>query len=81
MELHSLHLAGGFHENNEEPQSGGGMRYRSWLRHYATSRKVAGSIPDEATGFFNWPKHSSHIIALGSTQSLTEISTSDLPGG
>jgi hypothetical protein len=22
-------------------------------RHYATSRKVAGSIPDESTGFFN----------------------------
>jgi hypothetical protein len=26
-----------------------GTRYRSWL-HYATSRKVAGSIPDEVTG-------------------------------
>jgi hypothetical protein len=25
----------------------------SWLRHYATSRKFAGSIPDEVTGFFN----------------------------
>jgi hypothetical protein len=25
----------------------------SWLRHYATSRKVAGSIPDEVIGFFN----------------------------
>jgi hypothetical protein len=24
-----------------------------WLRHYATSRKVAGSIPDEVTEFFN----------------------------
>jgi hypothetical protein len=24
-----------------------------WLRHYATSRKVAGSIPDEVIGFFN----------------------------
>jgi hypothetical protein len=23
------------------------------LRHYATSRKVAGSIPDETIGFFN----------------------------
>jgi hypothetical protein len=29
-----------------------GMQYRSWLRHYATSRKVAGSIPDEVIGFF-----------------------------
>jgi hypothetical protein len=25
----------------------------SWLRHYATSGEVAGSIPDEVTGFFN----------------------------
>jgi hypothetical protein len=23
-----------------------------WLRHYATSRKVAGSVPDEVIGFF-----------------------------
>jgi hypothetical protein len=27
----------------------------SWLRHYATGWKVAGSIPDEVIGFFNWP--------------------------
>jgi len=27
------------------------MRCRSWLRHCATSRKVAGSIPDEVFGF------------------------------
>jgi hypothetical protein len=25
----------------------------SWLRRYATSCKVAGSIPDEIIGFFN----------------------------
>jgi hypothetical protein len=31
----------------------GGTRYSSWLRNYATSRKVAGSIPDEVIGFFN----------------------------
>jgi hypothetical protein len=31
----------------------GGTRWRSWLRHYATSRKVAGSNPDEVTGFFS----------------------------
>jgi hypothetical protein len=30
-----------------------GTRYLSWLRHYPTSQKVAGSIPDEVTGFFN----------------------------
>jgi hypothetical protein len=30
----------------------GGTRWRSWLRHYATSRKVAGSIPDDVIRFF-----------------------------
>jgi hypothetical protein len=31
----------------------GGVRHCSWLGHYATSWKVAGSIPD-VVGFFNW---------------------------
>ena len=30
-----------------------GTRWRSWLRHGATSRKVAGSIPDGVTGIFH----------------------------
>jgi hypothetical protein len=29
-----------------------GTRWFSWLRHYATSRKVAGSIPDGVTDIF-----------------------------
>jgi hypothetical protein len=49
--------------------------------HYATSREVAGSIPDEVIAFFNCPNHSSHTIALGSIQLLTEMSASNLPGG
>jgi hypothetical protein len=57
-----------------------GTRYRSWLRHYATSRKVAGSSPDDVD-FFNWPNPSNHTMALESTQSLTEMSTRNLPGG
>jgi hypothetical protein len=60
----------------------------SWLRgmlsygrgHYATSRKVEGSSPDEVE-FFNLPNPSSRTMALGSTQSLTEISIRNLPGG
>jgi hypothetical protein len=28
-----------------------GTWYGSWLRHCATSQKVAGSIPDEVIGF------------------------------
>jgi hypothetical protein len=55
-------------------------RQRSWLRHYATSRKVAGSNPDEVDSF-NLPNHSSRTMALGSTQPLTEMSTRNLPGG
>jgi hypothetical protein len=31
----------------------GGAQWHSWLQHYATSQKVAGSIPDEVIGFFN----------------------------
>jgi hypothetical protein len=58
----------------------GGMGERSWLRLYATSRKVAGSILDEVIELFNWPNPSSRIMALGSTQPLTEMSTSKLPG-
>jgi hypothetical protein len=49
--------------------------------HCATSRKVAGSIPDEVIGFFNWPNPSSRTMALGSTQFLTEMSTRNLPVG
>jgi hypothetical protein len=58
-----------------------GMRKRSWLRHYARSRKVVGLIPNVVIGFFNWPNPSSCTLALESTQPLTEMSTRNLPGG
>jgi len=47
------------------------MRWRSWLRHFAASQKVAGSISDGVIGIFDilpaalWP--------WGSTQPLTEM--------
>jgi hypothetical protein len=34
-----------------------------------------GSIPDEITGFYNWPNPSSSTMTLGSTQPLTEMNT------
>jgi hypothetical protein len=40
-----------------------------------------GSIPDEVIGFFNWPNPSRRTMALGSTQSLIEMSTTYLPRG
>jgi hypothetical protein len=43
--------------------------------------KVADSNPDQVTRFFSWPNPSSCVMALGSTQPLTEMSTRNLPGG
>jgi hypothetical protein len=57
-----------------------GTRYRSWLRHCATSQKVAGSSPVEVD-FLNLPNPSSRTMGLGSTQLLTEKSSRNLPGG
>jgi hypothetical protein len=51
-----------------------GHAERSWLRGYATSQKVAGSSPDEVTGFFfNWTNPSSRTMALELTQYLELI--------
>jgi hypothetical protein len=41
---------------------------------------MAGSIPDEAIGFFNWRNPSSRSMALRSTQPLIEMSTRNLLG-
>jgi hypothetical protein len=54
------------------------MQQHSWLRHYATNQKVAGSVLNEV--MVNWPNPSSHTIALGSTQPLTEMSTRNFLG-
>jgi hypothetical protein len=45
------------------------------------AREVAGSIPDDVIGLFNWSNPSSRTMALGSTQTLTEMSTRNLPEG
>jgi hypothetical protein len=47
----------------------------------ATRRKVAGSIPFEVIGFFNWHIPSRRTMALALTQPLTEMSTRNLPVG
>jgi hypothetical protein len=58
-----------------------GTRWRSWLRHCATYQKGAGSIPDGVTGIFQWLNPSCRLVALGSTQPLTEMSTRHLSWG
>jgi hypothetical protein len=52
-----------------------GHAVAQWLRHYATNRKVAGSIPDGVIGIFHLYNPSGRTMALGSTHSLTEMST------
>jgi hypothetical protein len=49
--------------------SSGDTLYRSQIRHYATSRQVAGSITDEVivSFFINLPNPSSRTVALDLT--------------
>jgi hypothetical protein len=44
----------------------------------ATSRKVAGSIPDGFSGNFHWHNPSGRIMALGRLSLLTEMSTRNI---
>ena len=55
--------------------SSGDARWRTWLRHYAKNRQVAGSIPDGVIGIFQWYNPSGRTMALGSTQPPVEMST------
>jgi len=57
------------------------FRWRIWLRHCATSRKVAGSVPDGVNGIFQWHNYSGRTMALGPTQPLTEMSTKNISLG
>jgi hypothetical protein len=52
-----------------------------FLKHCATTRKVAGSIPDFVIRIFHWRNPSGRTMALGSTQPLTEMSTRDISWG
>jgi hypothetical protein len=47
----------------------------------ATRQKVAGSIPDGVTGIFLWHNPFGRIMALGSTQPLTQMSTRNFSCG
>jgi hypothetical protein len=51
-----------------------------WLKHSATNRQVAVSIPDGVIGIFEWHNPFGRTMALGSTQPLTEMSTGCIVG-
>jgi hypothetical protein len=52
----------------------------SWVRYYATSRKVAGSIPDDVFELFSKLRNlSSLTVGLVSAKPLTEISIKNRP--
>jgi len=56
-----------------------GTRWCSWVRHCATRREVAGSIPD-VSGIY-WLNPSGRTMVLGSTHILTETSTRNISWG
>ena len=56
-------------------------RWRSWLRHCATNRKVEGSIPDGVIGIFQWHNPSGRTMAPRSTQPPTKMSTRNISWG
>jgi hypothetical protein len=64
--------------NHYQPVGG---RSGSWLRHCDTNRKVAGLIPDDVSGFFHWHDPVGRAMALGFTQPLTEMSTTNISCG
>jgi hypothetical protein len=58
-----------------------GTRWRSWLKHCATSRKIAGPIPDGVIGIFHLNNPSGRTMALGVTQPLTEMTIRNISSG
>jgi hypothetical protein len=59
-------------------------RYKNWKIFFwriTPHNRCTDLIPDEVIRVFNWFNLSSRIMALGSTQPLTEMSTRNLPVG
>jgi hypothetical protein len=52
-----------------------------WKIYVKYMTECAGSTAYEIIGFFNRLNPSSRTIALGSTEPITEMSTSHIPGG
>jgi hypothetical protein len=52
-----------------------GTAVAQWLRYRPTNQKVAGSIPDGVMEYFININHSDRTMAMGSNQTLAEMST------
>jgi hypothetical protein len=61
--------------NTYREHKGAGLGWSTRWHLCATSRMVAGSIPGGASGIFYWHNSSGRTMALGLTQSPTEINT------
>jgi hypothetical protein len=57
-----------------------GTWWRSWLRHCATNRNVAGSIPD-GIGIFHLHNPTGRTVTLGSIQPPKEMSDRNIFSG
>ena len=57
------------------------FKYLNENEFYVTNRQVAGSISDGVFGIFQWHNPSCDTMVLGSTQPLTEMSTSCISWG
>jgi hypothetical protein len=62
-------------------QMGARCWWHSWLRHCVTNRMFAGSIPDGVIEIIRSHDSSGRTVVLGSTQSLTEMSTRNISWG
>ena len=69
--MYSTHTEGR-KRNSGVIYEGWGTRWRSSLRHSASSRKVAGSIPDVVIGILNRHNPSGRTKTQGLTQTLPE---------
>jgi hypothetical protein len=58
-----------------------GTRWRSWLRHCATSRTVRDSISGGVSGIFHWNNPPGRTMGLGSTQHVKKIGTKNILWG
>jgi len=69
------------HEQHKNINVMWGTRWRSWLRHCATSGKVAGSIPYGVIGIFHSRNPYGRTLVLQSTQPLAKMCTSSICWG